>query len=65
LIGQGLQRCVEAALEWRADDARGEKRLLDDSARLRSVLEGAAGDQEVVDIKQCAHTVATKGCGDY
>jgi hypothetical protein len=50
MIGQGLQRCVEAALEWRADDARGEKRLLDDSARLRSFLEGA-GDQDVVDIK--------------
>jgi hypothetical protein len=65
MIGQGLQRCVEAALEWRTDDARGEKRLLDDSARLRSFLEGAAGDQEVVDIKQCAHTVAAKGCGDY
>ena len=44
MIGQGLQRCVESALEWRADDARGEKRLLDDSARLISFLEGAAGD---------------------
>ena len=51
MIGQGLRRCVEAALEWRADDARGEERLLDDSARLRSFLEGTAGDQEVVDLK--------------
>jgi hypothetical protein len=65
MIGQGLQRCVEAALEWRTDDARGEKRLLDDSVHLRSVLEGASDDQEVVDIKQCAHTVTVKGCGDY
>ena len=65
MIGQGLQRCVEAALEWRTDYARGEKRLLDDSARLRSFLEGAAGDQEVVDIQQRAHAVAAKRCGDY
>ena len=50
MIGQGLQRCVEAAFEWRADDARDEKRLLDDSERLRSFLEGAVGDQEVVFI---------------
>jgi hypothetical protein len=32
---------------------------------LRSFLEGADGDQEVVDIKQCAHIVAAKGYGDY
>ena len=67
MIGQGLRRCVEAALEWRADDARGEKRLLDDSVirYLRNFLEGASGDQEVIDIKQGAHTVAVKRCGDY
>jgi hypothetical protein len=56
MIGQGLQRCVEAALEWRADDVRGEKSLLDDSTRLRSFLEGAAGDQEVVDIYKAVCT---------
>ncbi len=60
MIGQGLQRCVEAALEWRTDYARGEKRLLDDSARLRSFLEGVADDQEVVDIKQSAHAMTAK-----
>jgi hypothetical protein len=65
MIGQGLQRCVEATLEWRTDDARGEKRLLDDSERLRSYLEETADDQEVVDIKQGAHAVAVKRCRDY
>ena len=65
MVGQGLGRSIEAALEWRKDYARGEKRLLDDLARLRSFLEGAAGDQGVVDIQQSAHAVAAKRCGDY
>ena len=28
MVGQGLGRSIEAALEWRADYARGEERVL-------------------------------------
>ena len=30
MVGQGLRGSIEAALEWRTDDARGEERVLDD-----------------------------------
>ena len=65
MVGQCLRWRIETALEWRANDARDEERVLDDLARLRSFLEGAAGDQEVVDIKQGAHTMEAKRCSDY
>jgi len=65
MIGQGLRRCVEEDLEWHVDDAPGEGRLLDDSERLRSFLEGDAGDQEVVDINQGVNSVVVKRCDDY
>ena len=45
MVGQGLHGSVEAALEWRTDDPRGEKCILDDLSRSCSFLEGAAGDQ--------------------
>ena len=28
MVGQGLCRCIEAVLEWRADDSRGKERVL-------------------------------------
>ena len=30
MVGQGLRESIEAALEWRTDDDRGEERVLDD-----------------------------------
>jgi hypothetical protein len=65
MIGQGLQRCVEAALEWRSDYTRGEERVLYYLSRPCSFLEGGAGDQQVVDVQQRAYAVAAKSCRYY
>jgi hypothetical protein len=62
MVGQGLGRSIEAALEWLADYARDEERVLYYLSRPSSFLEGGAGDQQVVDIQQCAHAVAAKSC---
>ena len=62
MVGQGLGRSIEAALEWRTDYARGEERVLYNLSRPLRFLEGGAGDQQVVDIQQRAHAVAAESC---
>ena len=50
MVGQGLRGSIETALEWRTDDVRGEERVLDVSSPC-CFVEGAAVDQQIVDIK--------------
>ena len=65
MVGQGLCGSIEAALECLTDDDRGEKRVLDDLSSPCCFVEGAAGHQQIVDIKQRAHVVtATRCCHD-
>ena len=51
MVGQSLCHRIEAALEWSTDDTRSEKRVLDDLSSPCCFLEGAAGNQQIVEIK--------------
>ena len=65
MIGRGLRGRIEAALEWSTDDTRSEKSVLDDLSSPCFFLEGVAVNQQIVDIKQRAHAVATERCCYY
>ncbi len=58
MVGQGLCGSIEAAFEWSTDDARGEESVLDDLSSPCCFVEGAADDQQIVDIKEREYAVA-------
>jgi hypothetical protein len=51
--------------DTRTDDVRGEKSVLDDLSCPCCFLEGGAGDQKIVDIKQCTHVMTVERCCYY
>ncbi len=65
MVGQGLGRSIEAALEWSVDYVRAEERVLYYLSHPGSFLEGGAGDQQVVDVQERAHSVVEKSCCYY
>ncbi len=64
MVGQGLCGSTEAVppffFECFTDDAHGEERVLDDLSIPCFFVEGAADDQQIVDIKQCVYAVTAE-----
>jgi hypothetical protein len=62
MVGQGVRGSIEAALEWLTDDASSEERVLDDLSSPCCFVQGAADDQQIVDIKQRVYVVVAERC---
>ncbi len=57
MVGQGLCRSIEEVLEWHTDYARDEECVLNYLTCPWCFLEGGTGDEQVVDVNQCAYGV--------